>query len=81
MADECDLTPYDEVADMIERLPQLVRDHRRLLRVSMRQAAAEAGLAGAGSTIMRAEQGAGLHSETIVALPGGGPVRRRSRRW
>jgi ribosome-binding protein aMBF1 (putative translation factor) len=49
------LTPYAELAEVIESLPLLVREARRRRRLSIRAAAREMGMS--FSTVHRIEQG------------------------
>lgn len=67
MADECELSTYDEVIEVIENLRFLVREKRRRDRLSLRAVAEQAGIKGA-STVHRFEQGRDASTDVLVAL-------------
>jgi transcriptional regulator with XRE-family HTH domain len=61
------LSAYDEVIQLIESLPVMVRETRRRRQMSLREAAVSAGCS--FSTISRIEQGKGTASlESFVVL-------------
>lgn len=63
----CELTSYDDLADILANLPLLVRERRRSRRLSLRATADQ--LDCAASTLSRFESG--QHSvalETVVAI-------------
>lgn len=66
MADECELTTYGQMIEVIEALPFLVRKKRRERRLSMRQAAAETRLA--ASTFARLESGQDVSVDGLLTL-------------
>jgi DNA-binding XRE family transcriptional regulator len=59
-------TTYGELADILVKLPVLVRETRRQRRLSQRAAAAQIGIA--PSTVCRFEQGAGLDLDNVIAI-------------
>lgn len=59
-------TSYAELADVLDRLPLLVRETRRRRGLSLRGAAKDAGVQMAN--IARCEQGQGLHMATVLPL-------------
>lgn len=65
--DNCELTTYIELADILDALPMLVREKRRRDRISLRGAATQLGVA--ASTLARFEtsQG-GIASDTVTVL-------------
>lgn len=67
MADECELTSYDELIEVITNLRFLVREKRRRERLSIRSAAEQAGLS-VHSTVYRFERGHSVHTDTLVPL-------------
>lgn len=69
MADECELSTYDELVEVITNLRFLVREKRRRERLSYRAAAEAVGLSGkSGSTLHRFEGGQDVSAENLVAL-------------
>jgi len=66
VSDECELSTYGQMVEVIENLGFLVREKRRERRQSIRAAAAEAGLA--PSTIHRLENGTGVSQDGLAAL-------------
>jgi transcriptional regulator with XRE-family HTH domain len=60
------LSTYSELAEVIDSLPLLVRERRRQMRLSVRAAAAEVGVA--PSTLSRVENGAGYDSGSLTAI-------------
>lgn len=67
MSEECELTSYGEMVEVIENLPFLVREMRRERRLSMRRAAEETGLS--ASTFARLESGEhGVSADGLVSL-------------
>lgn len=65
MSDETP-TPYAEVLEVIDNLPTIVREARRRKGMTTRQVAATLNLA--PSTVTRAEQGKGVHTDTLTTL-------------
>ena len=61
-----ELTSYDELADVLVALPLLVREQRRIHRLSLRAAAVEIGTS--FSTLSRFEGGESVHSDVVHAL-------------
>lgn len=59
-------TSYDEILDVLDRLPLLVRETRRRRGLSLRAAARESGVGFAN--LSRCENGAGMHMSTVVPL-------------
>ena len=65
MADE--LTSYTDLADVVEQLPLLVREHRRRTRMSLREAGRQLGCS--ASTLSRLESGEhGVDTALVVRL-------------
>lgn len=60
------LTPYSELADVIDALPMLCREKRRREGLSQRAAARQIGIAFA--TVSRFEAGKGAHLDNAVAI-------------
>ena len=67
MSDTCDLTTYDEVADLVEQLPTLVREKRRRERLSLRTAAEQLGVAASTLAGFEARE-RGIATDSLVAL-------------
>lgn len=67
VVDECELTSYAELIEVIANLRFLVREKRRRERLSIRAAAEQAGLS-AYSTVHRFEFGAEVQTTTLIAL-------------
>lgn len=59
-------TTYGELATILERLPDLIRDSRRARGLSLRAAAKEIGVQ--NSTLLRIEGGEGFNSKQAVPL-------------
>lgn len=66
--DDCELTTYAEMADVVSNLAFLVRERRRERRLSQRAAATEMGLN--GSTLHRLEHGGDVATASLVAILG-----------
>jgi hypothetical protein len=64
--DDCELTSYGEMVEVIENLPFLVREKRRERRLTARVAALEAGIS--ASTLTRMDQGLSCSVEGLIAL-------------
>lgn len=60
------LTTYSELADVLQLLPVLVREKRRLRGLSLRQAAKEIGVS--FNTVTRFERGEDAVMSTVVAV-------------
>jgi transcriptional regulator with XRE-family HTH domain len=60
------LTTYGELADVLERLPQIVEDVRRVRGLSQREVCRQAGVSQAA--VHRLERREGLYGTTILAL-------------
>lgn len=60
------LTPYSELAGLLDRLPFLLREARRARRLTLRVAATQAGVAYA--TLYRVESGEDCQLSTVLAL-------------
>ncbi|CAB4184773.1 HTH_XRE domain containing protein [uncultured Caudovirales phage] len=60
------LTTYTEIADILENLPLLVREHRRSRGLSLRQASAQSGVD--FSTLTRLEQCANTGLVSVVLV-------------
>lgn len=67
MADECELSSYAEVVEVITNLRFLVREKRRRDRLSLQATATQAGISSA-STVHRFEQGRDVSTDILVAL-------------
>lgn len=65
-SDDCELTPYSEMAQIISNLAFLVREKRRARRLSMRQVAIEIGIN--ASTIHRLEHGKEVSTANLVSI-------------
>lgn len=66
MSTDCRPTPYAELADVIGRLPLLLREARRARGLSQRKAAAELGMS--FSTVWRMEEGNDCALSNAVAV-------------
>lgn len=64
--DECELTPYSEMVDIITNLAFLVREQRRARRMSMRASAVEMGVN--GSTVHRLEHGNEISVSNLISV-------------
>lgn len=60
------LTGYDEMADVLEKLPLIVRETRRARRLILRDAAQQIGCS--ASTVMRFERGEGGTLDLVIRL-------------
>src|SRR5690349_12199387 len=65
-AGDCELTSYDELADIMQALPRVLREQRRIHRLSLRAAAAEIGVS--FSTVSRLESGEVVMSDVVQAV-------------
>jgi transcriptional regulator with XRE-family HTH domain len=67
MSDECELTTYAEMVDVVCNLHMLVREKRRERRVSLRQLAAQSGVS--ASAVCRLESGnSDVSMDSLIAL-------------
>lgn len=66
MTSEAALTPYSELADVVAALPMLVREARRVRRLSLRAAAKELGCS--FSTLHRFESGEDVVLSNAVTM-------------
>lgn len=65
-SDDCELSTYTEIVEVLTNLRFLVRERRRRERISMRRLAEITGLA--GSSIHRFEHGKDVSTEGLLAL-------------
>lgn len=59
------ITPYAELADVLDNLPLLVRERRRQQRLSLRDAADQSGVS--FNTICRIEKGSDTAMSIVIA--------------